>query len=631
MEKLTKNTNNLLIEKLKLFMPEFVEDGKFDKEKLLNALSEIEDSSEKYKFSWPGKNLSIRYALQPSECTLVPCEEKSVKWEETENIYIEGDNLEVLKTLQKTYYKKVKFIYIDPPYNTGTDFVYKDDFKNSHKNYLEITNQHNRANPETNGRYHTDWLNMIYPRLYLASNFLTDDGIIAISIDDHEVNNLKFVCDEIFGEDNCLGLLPRITKKSGKAHADGFAKNHDYILLYCKNIYECEINGLDSDSSDFSNEDEYVDKRGKYKLNQTLDYDSLWYNPTMDFPIEVDGMKYVPGGSMDKHKERHNGIHNPKDWVWRWSKAKFDFGYANGFVVIKPGKDRPRIYTKTYLNAKISKDANGKYFIEYFSRENNVSSLNFVENVYSNDNAKKELSAIMDPSLFDFPKPVSLIKSLIQLVDTKNMIVMDFFSGSGTTAQAVLDLNKDGKNRKFVLVQLPELLKDDSKAKKELGLNNLCDLGQYRIKKYLDTQTSDYNLFSDTITQGFKVFKLESTNIRPWDGSIKLDEYSLLDFNETVKEGRSNLDVAYEIMLRYGVFNMQLRIKKINDKEIYSIGEDYLIICLENNISMNDVSQIANLKPHCVVFKETGFNDDNDKINATYTLERLGVEDVKCI
>lgn len=619
------------LDELKITMPDLFKDGLLDKEKIIDLF--IKDySDEKFGLNWFGKVNSIRNILRPSECTLIPQIKKSVNWNENDNMYIEGDNLEVLKCLQKTYSKKVKFIYIDPPYNTGTDFVYKDDFKNSFDYYLKVTSQENRANPETNGRFHSDWLNMIYPRLYIAHTLLRDDGVIAISIDDHEMHNLKFICDEIFGDSNCLGVIPRITKKSGKAHSDGLAKNHDYILMYAKNIFECELNGIDSDDSGFNFSDEFEKERGKYKLNQTLDYDSLWYNTTMDFGIEVDGITYYPGGDYQKHIDRHNGIHNPKDWVWRWSKAKFDFGYKNGFVVIKEGKDRPRIYTKTYLNAKIGKDSKGKYCIEYVPRENNLSSLHFVENEYSNDNAKKELDRIMDASLFDFPKPVSLIKSLIKLVDSKDMIVMDFFSGSATTAQAVLEMNKDGNNRKFILVQLPEKLDEDSKAFKELNLSNLCELGEYRIKQYLSKEETSENLFSQDVKKtGFNVFKLERTNIRLWDSENKVDEDNIFDLGETIKEGRSSLDVAYEVMLKYGLFNMKLERIVINSKEMFSVGSNFMILHLSNHIKESDVQEIGKLGPKCVVFKESGFENDNDKLNAVKTLETFGVQDIKCL
>ena len=259
---------------------------------------------------------------------------------------------------------------------------------------------------------------------------------------------------EIFGEANFIGILPRVTKKSGKQHSDNIAKNHDYVIVYTKDHTKSQFKGEDVADTAYPFTDEYVKERGPYKLNQTLDYDSLWYNPAMDFPIRVGNDVYYPGGSEEKHNDRHNGIHKSKDWVWRWSQAKFDFGYANGFVVIKPGKDRPRIYTKTYVNAKIDKNKDGNYFVKLVARKSNMSSIALVDNEYSNDNAKKELGKIMDASAFDFPKPTMLIKKLISIVDKENITVLDFFAGSGTTGHAALDFNAgltDGKCE-FILV-----------------------------------------------------------------------------------------------------------------------------------------------------------------------------------
>ena len=638
MEKMNGNSKEIMpdiINFMHEYFPECFADGEIDHETVLNLFGEYKGQDrEGYSFSWVGKKDAVRFSMTPSTATLIPTKEKSLRFESTNNFYIEGDNLEVLKLLQKTYYKKIKFIYIDPPYNTGKDFVYKDNYSNSVDNYKEITGQRLKSNPETSGRYHTDWLNMIYPRLKLAFNLLTDDGIIVLSIDDHEISNLKKVCDELFGEENCLGLLPRITKKSGKAHSDGFAKNHDYILVYCKSIFDCELNGQTSDLEAFSEADEYVDTRGKYKLNQTLDYDSLWYNPSMDFPLVIDGDEYVPGGDKTAHKNRHAGIHNPKDWVWRWSKAKFDFGYKNGFVVVKPGKDRPRIYTKTYSNAKIARDQNGNYYVQTIERENNISSLSFTENKYSNDNAKKELSQIIDPSLFDFPKPVSLVSELIKMVDEEGMIVLDFFSGSATTGQSVLELNKDGKERRFILVQLPELLEEDSRARQELHLDTLCDLAEYRLSEYIKKQRNNpITLFeAEDRDLGFKVFRLDSSNIIAWDGSKQYGEEEIMLFNRVIKDGRTDLDVAYEIMLKYGVFDKQLTEKQVNGKKMFSVDNDSMIICLADEITTDDVMAIIKLKPSVVVFKEAGFKDDNEKMNADYTLKHyLGEGDIKVL
>lgn len=397
------------------------------------------------------------------------------------HILIEGDNFHALTVLNYTHKESIDIIYIDPPYNTGNkDFVYNDKFVDLEDGYR-----------------HSKWLNFMKKRIQLSRDLLTEDGVIFISIDDNEQAQLKMLCDDIFGEINYVGCLPRITKKSGKQHSGDISKNHDYVLVYCKNKIDTVFRGIEGETSGFDLEDEYVETRGKYKLNQTLDYNSLWYNPTMDFPIHVDGKTYYAGGSKELHDDRHRGIHNPKDWVWRWSQAKFDFGMKNGFVVIKEGKDRPRIYTKTYLKATIDKKGD-EYSIKYISRENNLSSIALTENEYSNDNAKKELDNILKDSTFDFPKPTSLIKALCGIVDKKDYTILDFFAGSGTTGHAILSMNKaDGGHRKFILCTNNE--------------NNICENVTYKriknvISGYGKTEATGGNL------KYFKTDFVDNTN-----------------------------------------------------------------------------------------------------------------------
>ena len=351
------------------------------------------------------------------------------------HILIEGDNLEALATLAYTHAGKIDVIYIDPPYNTGNeDFVYNDSFVDSEDSYR-----------------HSKWLSFMSRRLRIAKKLLSDRGVIFISIDDNEQAALKLLCDDIFSQMNFIGSLPRVTKKSGKAHSEDIARNHDYVLIYSKQP-SLSFRGIQSDAKGFDNVDEFVGERGKYKVNQTLDYDSLWYNPAMDFPLEVDGVTYYPGGDEQAHNDRHKGIHNPKDWVWRWSKAKFDFGLKNGFVIFKRGRNGIRIYTKTYLNASIEKDSKGEYYVAYKDRETKMSSLALVENEFSNDNAKKELGNYLDANAFDFPKPSSLIYQLVYLCKVRNCTVLDFFAGSGTTFQAVMQLNaEDGGKRQCII------------------------------------------------------------------------------------------------------------------------------------------------------------------------------------
>ncbi len=404
----------------------------------LIAINEIEAelTSKKYGLVWEEHEERVDIEMQHNVPVFTEVTDREIVSDSSlpYNFLLEGDNLHSLKLLEKTHKGKIDVIYIDPPYNTGNkDFIYDDN---------KIDSQ--------DGFRHSKWLSFMQQRLQIAHTLLSDRGTIFISIDDNEHSQLKLLCDEIFGGDNFVSSLPRITKKSGKAHSETVAKNHDYLLIYTKNS-TTSFRGISGNIKGFDNEDEYVAQRGKYKLNQTLDYDSLWYNPAMDFPIQIEDEIFYAGGSCESHLARHNGNHNAKDWVWRWSQAKFDFGYANGFVVIKKGKNRSRIYTKTYLNASIEKNSDG-YYIQYSDRETKMSSLAFVENEYSNDNAKKELAQYINANAFDFPKPTSLIKEILTICSDKNSIILDFFAGSGTTGHAVIKMNtEDGGNRQFIL------------------------------------------------------------------------------------------------------------------------------------------------------------------------------------
>ncbi len=630
-EKIDGMTKDLVadnIAKLKELFPSIVKEDKIDFEELELLLGEdINRNKEQYSFTWNGKTEATKLAQKRSTGTLRPCKEESKNWDTTKNIYIEGDNLEVLKLLQSSYNGRIKMIYIDPPYNTGHDFVYKDNFEDNIANYKEVTGQAQKSNADTDGRYHTNWLNMMYPRLKLARTLLKDEGVIFISIDDNEQANLKKICDDIFGENNFIGVMPRITKKSGKQHSDTIAKNNDYVMIYSRNNYEIEFNRLESTGEGFDNEDEFVNERGKYKLNQTLDYDSLWYNPTMDFEIKVDNVSYYAGGSKAKHDDRHNGNHNAKDWVWRWSKAKFDFGYKNGFVVIKSGKDRPRIYTKTYQNATIDKDASGNYFVKYTPRDNTISSLEFTNNEYSNDNAKKDLAAVIDPNYFDFPKPISLIEKMIGLVCEKDDLVLDFFSGSATLANSVMKYNATNNTEiKYICVQLPELVKEDSKAYTD-GFKTICDIGKERIRRAGDKIA----LITNKIDDGFKVFKLDSSNIKKWNNTPTKDADEVakriqlsLDYLE---DGRTDLDLVYEIMLKYGL-DLTLPISKTANGKAYIVeGEEYkLLICSEMKLTIEDIENFANEGVGTYLFADRCFSDDNLLINAQEILKAKNKE-----
>lgn len=415
------------------------------REMLGDAIADADE--ERFGFYWVGKQDAKRAAAQPTRQTLRPVEEESVAWESTQNLYIEGDNLEVLKLLQTAYIGKVKMIYIDPPYNTGNDFVYNDDFAMSRQaqdwamGNLDEEGNRLRRNLDSNPRYHSVWCSMIYSRLLVARTLLSNDGVIFISIDDNEVHNLRKICDEVFGTPNFVGQFTRVTKKGGKS-SDSIAKNHDFIVVYAKQLENADLIGVLHDDEGYSLKDDHFNTRGYYKLNQTLDYDSLGYVASLDYPITIDGEVYYAGGSEEDYLNRQKGNHGRADWAWRWSQALYNFGYENDFIVVKKGGNRPRIYTKTYQKVTIERK-NDRYEVVSVNRTKPLSTLEFTENKYSNDNAKKKFDELMKRTVFEYTKPTSLISRLASLQSDKNSLILDFFSGSATTAHAVMQLNAE--------------------------------------------------------------------------------------------------------------------------------------------------------------------------------------------
>ena len=591
------------INKIKELFPEAVEEGKINFEMLRAMLGdEVDDSREKYQFTWNGKAKSIKLAQTPSSATLRPCKEKSKDWDTTENLYIEGDNLEVLKQLQKTYYGKIKMIYIDPPYNTGNDFVYHDNFSNSMENYKEQTNQVSSSNPESNGRYHTDWLNMMYPRILLARSLLRDDGVIFISIDDTEQDNLKKICDEIFSSTNFIANIIWKRKRGRDNSAKWFSKAHEYCLVYAKNkmLYNTGYLELDEETKKaYKNPDN--DPRGDYRML------GCWARGTQggvryDFTTK-DGQYF---------KER----------LWLFSKENLEKLDKEDKLIIRGDN----IYRKMFIYENKGKIPETLW-----------------DDVSNAANASDEIKKLFNGIVFDTPKPTPYIKRMIQLSTNNSDIILDFFSGSATTANAVFTLNREDKgNRKFIMVQLPELCSEKSQAYKA-GYKNICEIGEERIRRAGEQIKSEWEkehpsngLFGSeeqfTTDIGFKVFKLDSTNINEWDPNMKLDEKELaMRLGEVFKEGRSKEDILYEIMLKYGVFDKQVEEINVNGKTMYRVGKRYMIVCLDDQITSDDVKAIGELSPKTVIFNEAGFRNDNDKINAIYNLKQCGVEDIKCI
>ena len=615
-ESLSLNLEKNNIDKIKELFPEAVEEGKINFDMLRAMLGdEVDDSKEKYQFTWNGKSKAIKLAQTPSSATLRPCKDKSKNWDTTENIYIEGDNLEVLKQLQKTYYGKIKMIYIDPPYNTGNDCVYNDSFSNSLDNYKEQTNQSSSSNPESNGRFHTDWLNMMYPRLILAKNLLSNDGLIFISIGQGEQVNLEKICNEIFGESNHITTFVWKNKYGPGAFTKGVASLHEYVLCYGKKFPDnIETDLSEDEAKKYKLMDDKFSSRGGY-ITQPLATKSKGDRPNLVYPLV------------------HNGIEIWPDKQWIWEKKRLYKAYENDELVINENNGKYSVRFKQYL-----KDENG------VMRKGKPLSL---LTMCFNQDGTKEVQKELGNGIFDFPKPTALIKYLISLIinsETDNdYYVLDFFSGSGSTADAIMQLNnKDNGKRKFIMVQIPENCQEKSIAFKN-GYKNICEIGEERIRRAGVQIKTDWEkehpsdgLFGSeekfTTDIGFKVFKLDSTNVNEWDPDMKLDEKELaLRLSEVFKEGRSKEDILYEIMLKYGVFDKQVEQIEVNGKTMYRVGKRYMIVCLEDHITSEDVKAIGELSPKTVIFNEAGFNNDNDKINAVYNLEKCGVEDVKCI
>lgn len=645
---------------------------------------DVVDGDEAYEFTWVGKKAAIVEANKPIRKTLRPCVAESKDWDNTENLYIEGDNLEVLKLLQESYLGKVKMIYIDPPYNTGNDFIYADDFMRSQEEENEQMGMYDEdenrlfKNTDTNGRFHSDWCSMIYSRLMLARNLLTDDGVIFISIDDNEVDDLMKIANDVFGKDNFLACFPRVTKKAGKT-TDAIAKNHDYILAYSKSASPTLFLPSHTDEG-FRFSDEYEAQRGKYKLNQTLDYDSLQYSASLDYPITVEGETFYPGQSYEKYLDRKNGKHARADWAWRWSKELFDFGYENGFIVIKKYDGYSRIYTKTYQNCKIAKAASG-FTIEYIQRTKAISTLEFVENEYSNDNSKKNLTSLFACSVFDYSKPTALLKTLVQYSSTADDIVMDFFSGSATTAHAVMQLNaEDGGHRKFIMVQLPEPCDEASEAYKA-GYKTICEIGKERIRRagekikseidvvhkddyaalvesqqsndqkvmtgfdslkssgvltekgytYTDKDTKDisritysaenpndfYRFHPNALDVGFRVLKLDETNMK--DVYYAPDDYDqgmLAGLESNIKDDRTDLDLLFGCLIDWGLpLSLPYKSEQLGGCTVHTYNDGDLIACFDANIPESVVKEIAQRRPLRAVFRDSGFASSPEKIN----------------
>lgn len=566
-------------------------------------------TTERYEFTWVGKNTSRVEANTTTNKTLRPCIEESKDWDNTENLYIEGDNLEVLKLLQNSYFNKVKMIYIDPPYNTGNDFIYIDDFAQNIDEYEEakgsFDEEGNRLfkNTDTNGRFHSDWCSMIYPRLVLARNLLADDGVIFISIDDNEQENLKKICDEVFGEKNFIAQIIWERAYAPVNLKKHFSENHDYIICYAKDIDKAICNGLPraSEANDrYSNPDN--DPRGIWKS------DNLSVGPIVQSKIyEI----ITPGGRK---------VLPPEGYCWRLSKEKFkEFVKDNRIWFGKDGNNVPSI----------------KRFLTEVKQSITPMTIWKYSEVGHSQDAKQNLKKLFDgKSFFDYPKSVELIKRCIQLYSNESSIIIDFFSGSATTAHAVMQLNaEDGGKRKFIMVQLPEETDEKSEAFKA-GYKNICEIGKERIRRAGEKIKEEAGLNGQDLDIGFRVLKLDSSNMK--DIYYSADEYDqgmLENMQSNTKEDRTNLDLLFGCLVDWGLeLDKPYTTKVINGHKVHIYNDGDLVACFEKDLDMKTIDEIAKLQALRVVFCDNSFIDSATKINVAEHFKMIAPDtDIKVI
>ena len=565
----------------------------FDKLRQLLSSEIVEGNEERYQFTWPDKRKAILAANAPINATLRPCREESVDFDTTQNLYIEGDNLDVLKCLKETYLHKVKMIYIDPPYNTGNDFVYEDDFAESASEYLansgQFDEQGNRlvTNTESNGRFHTDWLNMIYPRLKVARDLLAEDGVIFISIDDNEAKDLKNITDEVFGERNFLAQVVWERAYSPINLMKHFSPSHDYILCYAKNIDFAVCHGIgrsDEANGRYSNPDN--DPRGVWKASD------LSVGPAVQeniYPITT------PSGRV---------VEPPAGRSWSLSRKAFRERLEDNRIWFGPNGDNVPAM-KRFLSELRKTGITPMTIWKYTEVDHSQGATQKLAQLF---NGKK---------YFDYPKPVSLIERCLQLYSDKDSLILDFFSGSATTAHAVMQLNaEDGGNRKFIMVQLPELTDEKSEAYKA-GYKNICEIGKERIRRAGAKIKAENPLTTQHLDTGFRVLKLDSSNMKDVFYSPKeTEQQDLFALVDNVKDDRTSGDLLFQVMLELGAtLDSKIEESMVDGKTIYNVGDGYLVACFDQEVSEDVVKAIAKMQPMYAVLRDTSMADDATTTN----------------
>lgn len=625
------NIKEDIINKLKELIPSCFTEDKLDWEKLRVFFdNKIEFSNERYHLNWAGKTDAIRLLQTPSYNTLKPCKEESKNFDTTENLFIEGDNLEVLKILQKSYFGKIKMIYIDPPYNTGNDFIYKDDYSETLKEYRKkvgdvdengnATKTNLFRNTKENGQYHSNWLNMMYPRLFLARNLLRDDGVIFVSIDDNEVHNLRLMMDEIFGEENFVGMLPW-KARGGRQDSKFLAEVHEYILMYSKTIDEFKIGGMEKNNNVYPKYDE--EKKLRYKLQLARKWGSNSRRidrPNLFYPITA------PDGSSIYPK-----LPNGEDGCWRWSKNRMNDEIENGNIEFVKKGNSWEVYEKIY------EPQEGEVRTKKFTTW-----LDDIGNIANGTKELKELFNEFTKTPFDYPKPTLALKRLLKISDTSDDdLILDFFAGSGTTAHAVMELNKeDGGNRKFILVQLPEPTDRESEAYKA-GYKTIADIAKERIRraaKKIEQELNEEKMKKENQLQleeleekqpdlGFKVFKLDESNFKQWRPFIPESpeqiQKAIFDFTENVKPQTTSENILYELMLKNG---KKLTDKIENKNGFYIVNEKELVLLIDS-VNKEIIDEILKLKPQKVIALDKIFNNNDQlKTNTVLQFKDTGIE-----
>ena len=605
MEKLNMQTTDVVDENIKRIGELFPncltevkdENGRpqvaIDFDQLRQELSKniVEGPEERYQFTWPDKRNAIRLANAPTTDTLRPCREESVDFDNTQNLYIEGDNLQVLKLLRENYLGKVKMIYIDPPYNTGNDFVYNDNFDQDKQEYVHNSGQYDEdghqlvTNTESNGRFHTDWLNMIYPRLKVAKDLLSEDGVIFISIDDCELKNLENMCNEVFGESNKIATITREAIKGG-SKSKNIREVNDYVLCYARNYDNIEFGGIEGESFEFKLEDEY----GKYAKGREL---NKWGagsrredSPSMYYPI--------PGPNGENvYPIRNDG----SEGRWRLGKEKM-------FALLKEH------------NAIFEMRDNGTYIVYEKIRDNTPKIKQFTtlfRDEYINARGTEEIKSLfnVERAIFDFSKPTRLVKDLTILADAKETIILDFFSGSATTAHAVMQLNaEDDGKRKFIMVQLPETTDEKSEAYKA-GYKNICEIGKERIRRAGKKIKEESPLTTQDLDTGFRVLKLDSSNMQ--DVYYTPAEFNERDlFEDNIKSDRTEEDLLFQTMIELGIeLSAKIEQTQIAGKTVWNVSDGYLMACFDEAVNETTITEIAKQQPYYFVMRDKSLANDN--------------------